>query len=112
MPNTSYKWCKNIIRALSKRNGERYCRLTIKWDYVGKKVHLSMPSYVEKALKCFQHPPPTVPQVQLHQHIKKTYDAKFQLANTLDTSPPIDKAGRKFIKRSWGYSSILRELLI
>jgi hypothetical protein len=34
---------------LFKKEVERYCGLTIKWDYVGKKVHLSMPSYVEKA---------------------------------------------------------------
>ncbi len=43
------------------KEGERYCRLTIKWNYVGKKVRLSMPSYIEKALKHFQHPPPIVP---------------------------------------------------
>jgi hypothetical protein len=35
---------------LFKKDRERYCGLTIKWDYVGKKVHLSMPSYIEKAL--------------------------------------------------------------
>jgi hypothetical protein len=29
-----------------KKEGERYCALTIKWDYVGKKVHFLMPSYV------------------------------------------------------------------
>jgi hypothetical protein len=33
------------------KEGERYCGLTIKWDYVGKKVHLLMTTYVEKALK-------------------------------------------------------------
>jgi hypothetical protein len=27
---------------LFKKEGERYCGLTIKWDYVGKKVHLLM----------------------------------------------------------------------
>jgi hypothetical protein len=37
---------------------------------------------------------------------------KVQLANPLDTSPPLDKAGKKFIQESWGYSSILHELLI
>jgi hypothetical protein len=37
--------------------GERYCGLTIKWDYAGQKVHLSMPGYVHKALTRFQHPP-------------------------------------------------------
>jgi hypothetical protein len=44
------------------KEGERCCGLTIIWDYVGKKVHLLMPSYIEKALKHFQHPPPIVPQ--------------------------------------------------
>jgi hypothetical protein len=47
---------------LFEKEGERYCGLTIKWDYVGKKVHLSMPSCVEKALQHFQHPPPIVAQ--------------------------------------------------
>jgi hypothetical protein len=62
---------------LFEKKGERYCGLTIKWDYIGKKVHLSMPSYVEKALKRFQHPPPIVPQDQPHQHIKKSNDEKI-----------------------------------
>jgi hypothetical protein len=87
---------------LFQKEGERYCRLTIKLDYVGKKVHLSMPSYIEKALKCFQHPPPIVPQDKPHQHIKKTYDAKVQLANPLNTSSPLNKAGKKFIQEVTG----------
>jgi hypothetical protein len=57
-----------------------------------------MPSYVEKALKRFQHPPPIVPQDQPHQHDKKKYGAKVQMANPLDTSLPLDKAGKKFIQ--------------
>jgi hypothetical protein len=83
---------------LFKKEGKRYCGLTIKWDYVDKKVHLLMPSYVEKALKRFQHPPPIVPQDQLHQHVKKIYGAKVQLVKPLHTSPPLNKAGKKFIK--------------
>ncbi len=39
-------------------DAKRYCRLTIKWDHEGQKVHLSMPTYVKKALQHFQHPPP------------------------------------------------------
>jgi hypothetical protein len=39
-------------------DGKRYCGLTIKWDHEGQKVHLSMPTYVKKALQHFQHPPP------------------------------------------------------
>jgi hypothetical protein len=59
-----------------KNEEERHCKLTIKWDYIGKNVHLSMPSYIKKALNCFQHPPPIVPQDQLHQHVKKSYGEK------------------------------------
>ena len=57
-------------------DGKRYCGLTIKWDYASRKVHLSMPTYVKKALQHFQHPPPMIPQNQPHPSIKKTYGAK------------------------------------
>jgi hypothetical protein len=87
---------------LFEKKGERYCGLTIKWDYADKKMHLSMPSYVDKALKCFQHPQPIIPQNQPHQHNKKTYGAKVQQANPLDTSPPLDKAGKRFIQEVTG----------
>jgi hypothetical protein len=93
---------KKYYTCLFEKEGERYCRLTIKWDYVGKKVHLLMPTYVEKALKRFQHPPPILPQDQPHQHIKKLYGAKTQLANPLNTSPPLNKAGKKFIQEVMG----------
>ncbi len=59
-------------------DGKRYCRLTIKWDHEGRKVHLLMPTYVKKALQCFQHPPLMKLQNQPHPSIKKTYGAKVQ----------------------------------
>jgi hypothetical protein len=61
-----------------------------------------MPSYVERALKRFQHPPSIVPQDQPHQHVKKAYGEKHQLANSLDTSPPLDKEGGNFIQEVVG----------
>ena len=33
----------------------RYIGITLDWDYNKKQVHLSMPGYVKKALKQFQH---------------------------------------------------------
>jgi hypothetical protein len=78
--------------------GERYCGLTIKWDYTGRKVHLSMPGYVKKALARFKHPPPTKPQHQPYPHVKPNYGAKTQYAKEADTSTPLDKAGKKFIQ--------------
>jgi hypothetical protein len=89
------------------KEGERYCGLTIKCDYVGKKVHLLMPTHAEEALKCFQHLPPIVPQDQPHQHIKKMYGEKFKQANPLDTSPLLNKAGKKFIQEVMGVSLYL-----
>jgi hypothetical protein len=97
---------------LFKKEGKRYCGLTIKWDYAGKKVHPFMPSYIEKALKRFQHPPPTIPQDQPHQHIKKTYGAKVHYANLPGDFPPFDEVGKKFIQEGTGYFFILHKLLI
>jgi hypothetical protein len=39
-----------------------YTGLTIDWDYEGHTVNISMPRYVEKALKQFQHPMPDEPE--------------------------------------------------
>ena len=48
---------QKFYQCLVEKEGERYCRLTVKWDHQGKKVHLSMPAYIENSLKRFQHPP-------------------------------------------------------
>ncbi len=42
---------QKYYNCLYKEDGERYCRLTIKWNYPGKKVHQLMPSYAKNALK-------------------------------------------------------------
>ena len=87
-----------------KEEGGRYCGLTIKWDYPGKKVHLAIPAYIENALKRFQQPPPPpiAPQNQPHSHIHKTYGAKVQHATAPDDSVPLDKLGKKFIQEVTG----------
>ncbi len=77
--------------------GERYCGLTIKWDYNRRKVHLSMPGYLPTALTRFKHPIPSTPQDQPYPHIKPNYGAKTQHTAAEDTSPPLDKEGKRFI---------------
>ncbi len=57
-----------------------------------------MPGYVTKALTRFQHPPPVISQDQLYLHTKPNYGAKTQHAMAEDTTPPLDKAGKKFIQ--------------
>jgi hypothetical protein len=93
---------RKYYKCSSDWEGERYCGLTIKWDYVGRKVHLSMPKYIQKALQRFQHPPPKKPQNQPHPSVKKTYGAKVQYANPPDEAPALDKAGKKFIQEVTG----------
>ncbi len=89
-------------KCLVKPKEERYCGLTIKWDYPGKKVHILMPFYLGNALKQFQHPPPIVPQDQPHPHVKKQYGAKVQHTKLPDNTPLLDKAGKKFIQEVTG----------
>ena len=36
-------------------DGRRYISITLDWDYKRRKVHLSMPNYVIKSLKKFNH---------------------------------------------------------
>jgi hypothetical protein len=88
---------QKYYKCLFEPEGERYYRLTIKWVYMGKKVHILMPLYLKNALKQFQHPPLIVPQDQPHPHIKKQYGAKVQHAKPPDNTPLLDKAGKKFI---------------
>ncbi len=79
-------------------DGEQYCGLTIQRDYKGCKVHLSMPMCIQKALKCFQHPPPQIRQDQPHPNTKKTYGVKEQFAKLINKTPLLDKAEKKFIQ--------------
>jgi hypothetical protein len=46
--------------------GDKYCRIQLAWDYKNCTCDLSMPGYVARALKRFQHPEPTRPQHALH----------------------------------------------
>jgi hypothetical protein len=53
------------------REGKRYVGIHFDWDYEKREVHLSIPGYVPKALKRFQHVPPSKPQNQLSTHTTK-----------------------------------------
>jgi len=96
------KTIKKYYQWSVEKEGERYCGLTIRWGYPNKKVHISMPKYIDNGLKRFQHPPPIVKQNQSHPHVHKTYGAKVQYAKEPDDSVPPDKLGKKFIQEVTG----------
>ena len=48
-------------------SGSKYCDLTIKWNYPGDYIDISMPNSVRKALERFQHPMPPCPKHSPHK---------------------------------------------
>ncbi len=76
--------------------------MNIDWDYIDKKVHVSMLDYVPEALIQFHHAPPTKPQHQPYPHIKPAYGATKQYAETIDTSPPLSKEDKKYVQEVGG----------
>ncbi len=81
--------------------GRRYIGITLDWDYKRRQVHLSMPNYVAKALKQFQHkvrklqhsPYPSAPII---------YGAKKQYATQKSSAPLVDAKTKKFIQQVCG----------
>jgi hypothetical protein len=100
---------QKYYKCLFEPEGERYCGLTIKWDYPGKKVHIAMPFYLKNALKQFQHPPLIVPQDQPHPHVKNNMGQKFNMQSHTMTPPCSISLGRNLSKRSPAYSCTLRK---
>ncbi len=89
--------------------GERYCRLTIKWDYPGKKVHILMPIYLENALKQFQHLPRSCHRTNCSHTSKNNMGQKSNMQSHPTTPPHSIRPGRNLSKKSLAYSCSLRE---
>ena len=64
----------------------KYIGINLDWDYKLRKVTLSMPDYVQKALHKFRHVPQQHPEHSPHAHLKTTYGQKVQYAEPLDDS--------------------------
>ena len=101
----------HLINAIKKHyvctvdwEAERYCGVALKWDYTSRvrKVHLTMPNAVQKALLRFNHVKPTKPQYQPYPHQPIVYGAKAQYVTQPIESPKLDKAGTKFIQEVTG----------
>ena len=66
-----------------------YCGVTLDWDYETRTCDLSIPGYIEEALKIFIHPIPTQPQHAPYLWAKLSYGAKIQYVGEEDTSPSL-----------------------
>jgi hypothetical protein len=82
--------------------GSKYIGITFDWDYAKRRVHLSMPGYISKALQRFGHERPRRLQNSPHPHIAPTYGAKAQYVEPEVISVPVDKEGQKYIQAVTG----------
>jgi hypothetical protein len=82
--------------------GSKYIGITFDWDYHNRRVHLSMPGYISKALQQFGHERPRRLQHSPHPHVAPTYGAKAQYVEPDTPSTPLDKEGQKFIQAVTG----------
>jgi hypothetical protein len=76
--------------------------MDIDWDYEKRKVHVLMLEYVPKALMRFQHKAPSTPQHQLYPHVKPTYGATCQYAETSNTLELLSKENKTYVQEVIG----------
>jgi hypothetical protein len=91
---------KKYYKCLFKADGEWYCGL------------MGLPGQKRCIYRCHctsrmhsrnsSTPPLILPQDQPHPHVHKTYGTKVQHAKAPNDSPPLDKAGNKFIQEVTG----------
>ncbi len=74
----------------------------ITYPNCGRKVHISMPSYIDKALTQFQHERPKRLQNSPHKHIAPNYGAKAQYVKPNCISPLLDKEQKKYVQAVTG----------
>jgi hypothetical protein len=78
--------------------GSKYIGITFDWDYPGRRVHLSMPGYILKALQRFAHERPRRLQYSPHPHVAIAYGAKSQYVEDETPSSPLNKDEQKYIQ--------------
>jgi hypothetical protein len=87
-------------------DGARFCGLFMDWDYKNHEAHVSIPGYVDNALKRFKHTTPYKPQHQPYPHNPKQYGQKQQFSEPEDKSPLLGKEDKRFIQEVATASSV------
>ncbi len=82
--------------------GKRCLGMDIDWDYMQKKVNVSVLEYVPEALVQFWHKAPQMPQHQPYPHVKPTYGATRQYAEAHNTLEPLSKEEKTYVQEVIG----------
>jgi hypothetical protein len=69
----------------------KYIGLTVKWDYMNRKVYLHMPGYLTKTLQRFKDEIPKSKQKTPHPHVAPQYGIKQEFTEEPNESPPLGK---------------------
>jgi hypothetical protein len=81
--------------------GSKYIGIDLDWDYAKEEVKLSMKGYVKKALKEYQHKPPTKPFDAPTKYHKPEFGQKIQYER-VDKSEPLTPKQIKTIQEVCG----------
>jgi hypothetical protein len=83
-------------------DGDLYCGIKLKWDYVARTLDISMPGYIIKQLQKYKHACPPRPQHCPYSPEPKRYGSDAQRPLPEDTSPPLSKEDIKHVQRVIG----------
>ncbi|KAL7478502.1 hypothetical protein ACHAW6_004262, partial [Cyclotella cf. meneghiniana] len=81
--------------------GDLFCGISLNWDYRGKTFNLSMPGYIDKTLKHFQHAPPSQPQHAPYESAPLQFGTSHQILLT-NTTVALTPAQIKHIQQVVG----------
>ena len=82
--------------------GNLYCGISLKWDYIGRTVDISMPGYIKKKLQEYEHVRPRKVQTCPYSPEPKKFGSKAQAPFPPDASPKLDEKGIKRIQKIVG----------
>jgi hypothetical protein len=76
-----------------------YCRITLKWDYVGHTVDISMPRYIKKKLQEYKHIMPKKMQTCPYSPEPKRFGMEAQAPLPPNALPRLDAKGIKQVQK-------------
>ena len=83
-------------------DGDLYCGIRRKWDYIARTLDISMPGYIVKQLEKYAHASPPKQQHCPYAPQPKKYGSEAQRPLPPDSSPPISKDDIKHVQRVIG----------
>jgi hypothetical protein len=83
-------------------DGNRYCGLTLEWDYDARTCNISLPGYIDRALQRFAHCAPAKPEDSPHTWQKPNYGARVQYASHDEDAVLVNAADTKRIQEVLG----------